>query len=391
MNLLDKFHFKDKNGIQTTMEICDSFSRSKLIEVIGMIPTKTSELQNDSGFIISADIPTKTSQLQNDSGFITSANIPTKTSQLQNDSGFITSSDVSELQNEVDNITHSTCANLLNPTAQTQTINGVTFTNNGDGTYTVNGTANAQAYILATSNPVDLIPFRGKDIKIVGCPSGGGANKYQFNLNISDASDGDIARVTDYGGGSTYHVPSNAHHAYVVIAVQRGQTANNLLFKPMLTTDLNAKYDDYVPYTGGSGRLNEDVAKINNELINMPPIPTNTSQLTNDSGFITSSAIPSIIQGTYTGASGVTIGGFQVTSLAGLKNCNGFISLPTSDLQWYTIATTSILPSTTIYGSASFGGTGITRDVRWLTNGIVQVFLSGAENNLTFNFNITGY
>ena len=43
----------------------------------GDIPTKTSQLQNDSGFITSASVPTKTSQLQNDSGFITSASVPT--------------------------------------------------------------------------------------------------------------------------------------------------------------------------------------------------------------------------------------------------------------------------------------------------------------------------
>ena len=91
------------------------------------IPTKTSQLTNDSGFITDAaligyakttDIPTKTSQLENDSHYITaneapvtSVNsktgavqlnasdvgalpnttvIPTKTSQLDNDSGFIT-------------------------------------------------------------------------------------------------------------------------------------------------------------------------------------------------------------------------------------------------------------------------------------------------------------
>lgn len=40
-------------------------------------------------------IPTKTSDLTNDSGFITSANVPTKTSQLTNDSNFATTSDVS--------------------------------------------------------------------------------------------------------------------------------------------------------------------------------------------------------------------------------------------------------------------------------------------------------
>ena len=63
------------------------------------LPTKTSELQNDSGFINGDDVPTKTSQLDNDSDFATNASvdekigrvtssIPTKTSQLDNDSEF---------------------------------------------------------------------------------------------------------------------------------------------------------------------------------------------------------------------------------------------------------------------------------------------------------------
>ena len=63
------------------------------------LPTKTSQLENDSGFISGGDIPTKTSQLVNDSDFATNASvdgkiggvtssIPTKTSQLDNDSEF---------------------------------------------------------------------------------------------------------------------------------------------------------------------------------------------------------------------------------------------------------------------------------------------------------------
>lgn len=58
-------------------------SAEGLFEVINAyvpaVPTKTSDLQNDSGFITSSDIPTiptKTSQLTNDSGFITAADIP---------------------------------------------------------------------------------------------------------------------------------------------------------------------------------------------------------------------------------------------------------------------------------------------------------------------------
>lgn len=45
-----------------------------------------------------SELPTKTSDLQNDSGFITQADVPSKTSQLQNDSGFITKS-VNDLEN----------------------------------------------------------------------------------------------------------------------------------------------------------------------------------------------------------------------------------------------------------------------------------------------------
>ena len=75
------------------------------------IPTKTSDLNNDSGFITSASVPTKTSELTNDSGFITSSSVPTKTSQLTNDSGFITSSAVptktSQLTNDSGFITAS--------------------------------------------------------------------------------------------------------------------------------------------------------------------------------------------------------------------------------------------------------------------------------------------
>ena len=93
------------------------------------LPTATSDLTNDSGFIIGSQvpsnetdptvpswakqptkptytasevhalpdttvIPSSTSQLVNDSGFITSASVPTATSDLVNDSGFIVGADV---------------------------------------------------------------------------------------------------------------------------------------------------------------------------------------------------------------------------------------------------------------------------------------------------------
>lgn len=88
-------------------------SGDKSLSDLGIIiPTATSDLTNDSGFITNADIPTDISAFTNDAGYITSSDvsavglsgdyddltnkptIPTLTSQLTNDSGFITSSDI---------------------------------------------------------------------------------------------------------------------------------------------------------------------------------------------------------------------------------------------------------------------------------------------------------
>lgn len=69
-----------KNGTELTVN-------NKTVNVT--VPTRTSELTNNSGFVTGDSIPTKTSQLTNDSGYITSGDIPTKTSQLTNDSNFV--------------------------------------------------------------------------------------------------------------------------------------------------------------------------------------------------------------------------------------------------------------------------------------------------------------
>lgn len=54
------------------------------------IPSKTSELTNDSNYATTGQIPTKNSQLQNDSNYANTSQIPTKNSQLQNDSEYTT-------------------------------------------------------------------------------------------------------------------------------------------------------------------------------------------------------------------------------------------------------------------------------------------------------------
>ncbi len=76
----------DKTEIPTKLSELENDSN---YATIGQLPTKTSELTNDSNYATVTQIPTKTSQLQDDVGFALSADIPTKTSELENDSGFV--------------------------------------------------------------------------------------------------------------------------------------------------------------------------------------------------------------------------------------------------------------------------------------------------------------
>ena len=52
----------------------------------------------------------------------------------------------------------------------------------------------------------------------------------------------------------------------ISVSLHGTSTANDLVFKPMLTTNLSATYDDFVPYTGDGETLASDVAEIKNDL-----------------------------------------------------------------------------------------------------------------------------
>lgn len=138
--------------------------------------------------------------------------------------------------------------NLLNATLQTTTQNGVTCTANGDGTYTLDGTANANAVFNLGS-----VTFTGDTkYKICGCPQGGGIiERYHIEPY------GSTNEQRDIGNGVIYSL-SNDETKAIYIVVTIGFRASNLLFKPMITTDLTATYDDFEPYTGGIPSPNPD-------------------------------------------------------------------------------------------------------------------------------------
>lgn len=72
---------------------------AKISELESEMPSKTSDLTNDSGFITSSDVPTKTSDLNNDSGFITNAPVAAEAARAQAAEALLAT--ISSLQAEI--------------------------------------------------------------------------------------------------------------------------------------------------------------------------------------------------------------------------------------------------------------------------------------------------
>lgn len=120
-------------------------------------------------------------------------------------------------------------------TETTKTVNGVTFTDNGDGTITVNGTATANTTFIL-SRAVSADP--GKKYHGSGCPSGGSTSA--FILFFHDGTDG----YPDIGDGATFNLRGTKLN--ISIRIYAGATLNNLVFRPMLNFGTTA--ESYEPY-----------------------------------------------------------------------------------------------------------------------------------------------
>lgn len=159
--------------------------------------------------------------------------------------------------------------NLLNPTLATKTTNGVTCTNNGDGTYTLNGTASGNTnFIVIYDNDLKKTFNQEKELKLVGAPYGSTSTGYYMQVWVDN-----VDTYIDAGKGVIVKNP-NDNACNVAIMISKNTTISNAVFKPMLTTDLEATYDDFVPYSGydiktcGKNLANVDMpTKTNNGVV----------------------------------------------------------------------------------------------------------------------------
>lgn len=144
----------------------------------------------------------------------------------------------------------TTGKNLLsNVGGITQTINGITFTKNNNGTITANGTATDNInYYINGYNYIDIEPntYYLSD-KVNGESNNTYFTYYEFKNN-------DTQNLATYGVNT--RVISSKLEGRSRIVVRSGQTLNNVVFKPML--EANSIETDFEPYTGGQASPSPD-------------------------------------------------------------------------------------------------------------------------------------
>lgn len=134
--------------------------------------------------------------------------------------------------------------NLLENTATSQTIEGITYTVNKDKSVTANGTATGDS-VFAINDKSAGMTLSPNKYKLMGCPSSGGTGgKYtlQYWGNVTGV-------VQDLGSGISLELTGDDTNYNVSIVIHSGVTMNNATFYPMIV-EADSGITSYRPYSG---------------------------------------------------------------------------------------------------------------------------------------------
>ena len=146
--------------------------------------------------------------------------------------------------------------NLIVPTIQSVLEkNGIVITDNNNGTYTVNGTS------TATGNTtfdiyIEIRSQGSTSAKLLGCPPN------DKGLILQTYYDGSWGHSSTWDRGNGSKIDDLTKLGRLSILVPGGKTVDNLIFKPMITTDMDATYDDYEPYIPSVKMLASDLSDL---------------------------------------------------------------------------------------------------------------------------------
>lgn len=249
-------------------------------------PTKNSEKMVKSGGIYTA--------LESKQDSLTFDNVPT-----ENSANVVKSGGVYSAVDDVYKVISRNGAKNLNiyPYHETtETKNGITFTDNGDGSITANGTSTdvAQFFCHLRTNSVteknNLIVPNGTYI-VSGCPSDiDGAAVIVANITENGVS---VNKGMDRGNGDTFTVEGDDYYddqveLGVLIYVYSGKTLDNVTFYPMirLASDTDSTWQPYIPTNEELSERITDVYKVmgQNSAKNFIPFDLDRIKVNNTTG-----------------------------------------------------------------------------------------------------------
>lgn len=135
--------------------------------------------------------------------------------------------------------------NLFAPLVTTAaTDNGVTYTPNGDGTFTSRGTAINYSQIYS-----HRFKLPAGNYTLSGCPHGGGNSIYYLRALLYNGSTLVRTLGSDYGAGVSFTLAESETDYEIVIFINviKGNTAPTATWKPQL--EIGASATAYEPYT----------------------------------------------------------------------------------------------------------------------------------------------
>ena len=132
---------------------------------------------------------------------------------------------------------HRVRKNLLSNTATSQTINGLTFTVNTDGSVTCNGRREQTSTFFTIAN----VTTSG-EIILSGCPSGGSSASFAMRAYSATISNPRV--YYDIGDSCMLNTPDTYN---IDIKIQSNYACDNLTFYPMIRK-ADIEDDTYEPY-----------------------------------------------------------------------------------------------------------------------------------------------
>ena len=246
----------------------------------------TAALSANQGRVLKGLIPTKTSQLTNDSGFITGSALGGYVPTTRKINGYSLSSDVSLTAIDISGLAIVATSGSYNDLSNKPTIPTV---NDGTITIKMNGTTKG-SFGVNTPNPIEVdlgtvitsLPTASTTTAgITKVGASGGAAAYSHTHTKSQITDFPTDLVTYYGTVTPSNLAMFGADGSVI--GDSGLSADNIQSKITSTNKLSASLVSGLATVATSGSYND--------LSNKPFIPANTSDLVNDSHYITSSAL----------------------------------------------------------------------------------------------------